>query len=204
VVKDLPDQLGPDETANYDLGPGLHATLRYALVEDLAELRLHLGLASATGWNRLTWTEGEARFYDDDHWALYAAGRLLLGPEVIVPTGPDPFVSPYLGMGVGPSWIGNYHSFTTVTEGLLDPDVNDVDDKFNVDPYTAQWVATAGTHVGVRFGRRPGMAVEVEAGYTVSHVEAAPLQKTLEVFEAAREPWTLNTFSLGLGVANSF
>ena len=204
VVKDLPDRISAEETAGFDLGPSLVGHARYALVDQLVDLRLSLELATGSGWDRLSWTEGSARFYDDDHWAMYTAGRVLLGPEVIVPTSPDPVVSPFFGVGVGPGWIGTFHSFTAATADLMDPAENDLDDKLNRDPHTSQWVAVAGTHVGVRFGRRPGMAVEVEAGYTVSHVGAAPLQKTLESYEAAREPWTLNTFRLGLGVANSF
>jgi hypothetical protein len=200
VTRDLPDASLASGGARFDVGAGVVVPVRYALAPG-ADVRATLELSGASGADRVEWVEpgagGPVTWYSDAHWALYTAATLSAGPEFAL----GGRVAPYLGAEAGAALVGTWHSFWGDTAPLLDPERNDLDDPDNIDPYTLQAVPAAGAHLGLRVGVPERLALEVELGYTVAFLPAAPLRKSTPALDASRSAYALDVLRLGLGIS---
>ncbi|MFZ5482531.1 MAG: hypothetical protein ACOZNI_37560 [Myxococcota bacterium] len=200
LTRDLPDASLASEGARFGFGGGIVVPVRYELAPG-ASLRATLEATGAQGTDRVEWTarsSGErVLYYSDAHWAMYGATTLALGPELSL----RGRVAPYLGASAGGALVATWHSFWGDSAVLLDPDQNDLDDPGNVDPWTLQGVPAAGAHVGVRIGAEDRVALEVEAGYTMAFLPAAPLRKSTPALDASRSAYALDVMRLGLGIS---
>ena len=173
-------------------GPGASLVVPFRWsVKPGASVRVHLELGAATGHDRVVWVQevdGESvGVFSDDQEAGYAAARLLVGPEVAL--FPRKGVSPYVGVGVGPALVTNWHRFDGASAALQTDSAS-----------TLQATGAAGADVGLRLGRPDGVAVDIEVGYTVSFLPAASLQQAPPELEASRSPYALDVVRGGLGV----
>lgn len=201
---DLPDSDALDPSGegytSFGLGPSLMIPVRLEL-SPAARLRLTARADYASGSDRVTWTEGDTSFYDiDGHSAFLVAGALTLGPELVIPG--DLPVNPYLSAGAGLAWVGTYHSFSDpVVVDIMDPELNDLTDSGNVDPYTAQPCFIADLGLGAERELSEGLALWVEVGYSVAFVDKRPLVKTIPQYQAMRSAYGWNALRGGIGVA---
>ena len=199
LAMDLPDASSA-EYANFGPGPSLQIPVRIGLSEH-ARIRSTLRADLGIGSDRVTWAldvDGEQiRLRSDDHWAMFAAAGLTVGPEISLPV--DGPVSPYLGAEAGGAWVGTYHSFGGETAVLLDPQENDLNDPGNVDPFTTQLAFLTDAHAGISVGDE-GVGFWAELGYSMAFLPAAELQKSPTNLDARREAYGWNPFRIGAGV----
>lgn len=127
---------------------------------------------------------------------MLAAAGLTAGPELVL--APDATIRPTLGAELGGAWVATYHSFDDSTAFLMDPQLNDLQNSGNVDPYTTQLALLTDVHVGVTTGDQVGLWSEV--GYANAFVRDAPLKKTLTEYDARRSAFGWNSLRLALGV----
>ncbi len=196
VAKDLPDRVERTEGTEFRIGPGLVIPGRLVLMDGLLRLRAGLEIYRAEGSDRLSWEEEETSFYKQDQPARLGSTRLLIGPEVRVPTGPGSPVHPYLGVGLGPGRVRVSHTLGGVDAELLSAADEPV-------ARSRQWVLAASAHGGLAVDLGP-VAAELEAGYTVSFVPEAPLSNTISALQVRREAYGLDVFRLGLGLSVPF
>lgn len=196
---DMPDRVSA-EYAKFGPGPSLQIPVRIGL-SDYARLRSTLRADLGIGSDRVSWAleiDGtERRLGSDDHWAMFTAAGLTVGPEIVIPV--DGPIAPYLGAEAGGAWIGTYHSFGGDTAVLLDPNQNDLNDPGNVDPFTTQLAFLTDTHVGFTLGDE-GVGFWTELGYSMAFVGASSLKKSRAELDARREAYGWNPVRLGAGV----
>lgn len=210
VAFDLPDRAStlqagdPVRTVRTGFGPGplLRIPFRWQ-VAPLARVRVDADLSLATGQDVVTWTQqidGEpVDFFDADHFTMALSAGLSVGADLFVPVG-DALIAPYLGADLGGGWMGVYHSFGGRTQVLLDPEQNDLENPNNVDPYTSQAVFLSELHAGAEVAAGTGLAVWLEAGYSVAFVPARDLKKTPTGLNARREPFGYNAVRIAVGL----
>jgi hypothetical protein len=195
---DMPDPVSKSY-AQFGPGPSVQVPIRYGLTS-VARLRATVRADLGVGADRVTWGQwvdgSEQRFYDDDHFAMFLASGLTLGPEVSIPLGGP--IEPYFGAEGGIAWVGTYHSFGGVTRPLMDPKVNDLNSAGNVDPYTSQFAFLSEVHLGAMTTGAVGGWFEL--GYSMAFVGEADLSKTLQSFNARRSAYGWNAIRLGAGV----
>ena len=198
ISMDLPDKVSADY-AKFGPGPSLQIPFRIGFT-DHARLRSTLRADIGVGSDRVTWgleVDGtEVRVGSDDHWAMFAAAGLTIGPEFSLPV--DGPVVPYIGAEAGGAWVGTYHSFGGDTAVLLDPDQNDLESTGNVDPFTTQLAFLTDAHLGIAGGGDTGWWAEL--GYSAAFLGAADLQKSQADLGARREAYGWNAARLGAGV----
>ena len=198
VATDLPDKISKDY-ARFGPGPSLQIPIRYALAPS-ARLRASLRADLGTGSDRVTWGESidgeEQRFFDDDHFAMFLATALTLGPEIVLPL--DGPLEPYFGVEAGAAWVGTYHSLGGITQRFMDPAVNDLKDPGNIDPFTSQVAFVSDIHVGALTSGDVGAWFEL--GYSMAFVGESELTKTLPNYNARRSAYGWNAARLGAGV----
>ncbi len=195
---DLPDKISKDY-ARFGPGPSMQIPIRYALAPS-ARLRATLRADMATGTDRVTWGESidgeEQRFFDDDHFAMFVASALTVGPEIVIPL--DGPVAPYFGVEAGAAWIGTYHGLNGPPQRFMDPAENDLKDPGNVDPFTSQLAFVSDIHAG---GMTTGdVGVWFEAGYSIAFVGESDLTKSIDAYNARRAAYGWNAARIGAGV----
>ena len=161
-----------------------------------ATLRADLGV----GTDRVTWGQNldgkEQRFFDDDHFAMFVASGLTVGPEIVIPT--EGGLEPYFGAEAGGAWVGTYHSLDGATQQFMDPDANALNDPGNIDPFTTQLVFLSDIHAG---GLTTGdVGAWFEVGYSVAFLAESTLTKTLGRYNARRSAYGWNAARIGIGV----
>ncbi len=173
------------------LGPGLAIPMRIGVGRG-AELRATFAGYSLTGHDRVEWTEENVLWYSDSHKASFAVGELTVGPEIgLLPSGR---VNPYVGVALGIRAVAGWHSFSGGTASLREGGDTSARD-------TLQLVPAAGALFGVRVGPSDGVAVELEAGYTVSFLPDVPLGKVPTALGASRTAFALDRARMGFGVS---
>ncbi len=204
VSVDLPDSASLSEDGKrytrFSPGPSLQVPVRIELAP-AARLRLAARFDFSSGSDRITWSEGGVRFFDDEgHSAYLAAGALTAGAELAVPG--DLPVTPYFGASAGVAWVGTFHSFhEDPIVDILDLEDDDLSDSGSIDPYTAQPCFIADVDLGFERELNEGLALWVEAGYSVAFVDTRPLAKTIPQYEATRSAFGWNAVRVGLGMA---
>lgn len=172
-------------------GPGFAIPLRIRLGRG-ADLRASLGGFALVGHDRVEWTEQDVAWFSDEHRALVVAGELVVGPEFGF--APEAAINPYLGVAGGLQLVAGWHRFTGGTASLRDGGTPTALDSVQVVP-------ALGGDVGVRLGAPARVAVEVEAGYTVSFLPEVPLGEVPTALGASRTAFALDRVRLGLGVS---
>ncbi len=195
---DLPDKISKDY-ARFGPGPSLQIPIRYALAPS-ARLRATVRADFGAGKDRVTWGESidgaEQRFFDDDHFAMFLATGLTVGPEIVIPM--RGAVAPYFAAEAGGAWVGTYHSLDGVTQRIMDPAENDLKDAGNIDPYTSQVAFLSDVHVG---GMTTGdIGAWFELGYSMAFVGESDLTKTIAIYNARRSAYGWNAARIGAGV----
>jgi hypothetical protein len=193
---DLPDEAFADPSARFPVGGGLSIPFAYS-PRPGTSFRATLTLAVAPGQDTVTWSDERYVYESGDHWTMVGAGLISLGGEVEIL--PEAAITPLFGGAAGGGVVATFHSFGGDTQALLDPDANDLEDPQNIDPYTRQPVPAAEVWAGMRMGKH--VAVDIEAGYTVAFVSAAPLQKSPSELGAKRSAYALDFVRFGLGVS---
>jgi len=198
LAMDLPDRVSSDY-ARFGPGPSLQIPVRIG-ISPIARVRATARADLGVGSDRVTWAQevdGETlRLYDDDHFAMFLAAGLTVGPEVVIPVN-GPF-EPYFGAEAGVAWVGTYHSFGGVTRAIMDPAENDFQDPGNIDPYTSQAAFLSDVHLG---GMTSGsVGAWFELGYSMAFVGESSLTKTIERVDARRSPYGWNAARIGAGV----
>lgn len=200
VVADLPDTASGDHT-RFRPGPGLALPLRYQLAP-LARIRITPRLDLETGTDRVRWEQeidGEpTSLYADGHWAALFGVSLSAGADLLLPL--DLPVAPYLGAELGVASVTTWHSLGGVTQPLLDPEQNDLENPRNVDPYTTQATFLTELHAGADLPVSDRLAIWIETGYSVAFLNARPLRKTPPELKATRDPYGWNAFRIGGGI----
>lgn len=203
-VLDFTDRASAEHT-QFGFGPALALTYRLRFSE-YARARFGVQSHLATGSDRVSWeveVDGEpVRLHDDEHFAMVVGLGVTAGFDVMVPK--DMVVTPYFGGDVGVSWFGTYHSLGGNTQVLLDPGQNELDNPNNVDPYTSQFAWVTEFHVGLEKGFGDRVLVHLETGYQMAFLDAQPLKKASEGYDAQREAYGWNALRLGLGVGFLF
>ena len=198
LATDLPDPVS-GEYARFGPGPGVQVPVWVELAP-WALLRATVRGDLGVGSDRVSWKreiDGEpVRFYDDEQFAMFVAGGLTLGPEVVFPM--NGAVTPYLGAEAGGAWVGTYHSFGGPTALLIALDQNDLQDAGNVDPYTSQLTVLTEVHIGLGLGTDDRYWAEL--GYSAAWLGASDLRKSPPALAARRAPWGWNAIRLGVGV----
>jgi hypothetical protein len=194
---DLSDAVFDDERAEFGLGGGFRIPWRRALADGVW-VRTTLAGHLASGTDRVEWKDQGKLWFSDDHRAFVTALDLMVGPELGGQISDD--VAWRAGADVGVSRLNTWHSFGADAVVLLDPEQNNLYNSRNIDPYTGQWGAVAGIHSAGLFSVKPGVAIELEAGYRVSFVKEAPLRKTPEELDAIRVAFGLNLVQIGVGM----
>lgn len=196
---DLPDRVSSDY-ARFGPGPSLQIPIRVGFSEH-AYLRSTLRADLGIGSDRVTWAldvDGEQiRVGSDEHWAMFTAAGLTLGPEIALPL--DAPVVPVIGAEAGGAWVGTYHSFGGDTAVLLDPAQNDLQSSGNIDPFTSQLAFLTDVHAGVA-STGEGVGFWGELGYSMAFLGASPLKKSPKELDARREAYGWNAARLGVGV----
>jgi len=197
LATDLPDPVS-GEYARFGPGPGVQVPVWVELAP-WALLRATVRGDLGVGSDRVSWKreiDGEpVRFYDDEQFAMFVAGGLTLGPEVVFPTKGS--VEPYLGAEAGGTWVGTYHAFDGPTALLLAPERNGPK-AGGVDPYTSQLTVLTEVHMGLGLGTQGRYWTEL--GYSVAWVGASDLRNAPDALAARRAPWGWNAIRLALGV----
>lgn len=184
---DLP---GATDGATAGAGIGLAVPLRWTL-GPAAYLRVQAEVFAHRGSDRVEWREVGVNWYSDAHTAMFAGGGISLGPEFDF--APARVINPYVSVLGGAAVVGNWHRFEGGTASLHADDAPRLD--------ALQLAPTVGGHFGARIGKPSGVAVEVEAGYTVSFLPEAPLGEVPAAFGASRTALTLDRARLALGVS---
>jgi len=195
---DMPDRVSKDY-ARFGPGPSLQIPIRYSLTS-IARVRATVRADMGVGSDRVTWgrqVDGEEqRLFDDDHFAMFLASGVSVGPEVVIPLNGS--VQPYFGAEAGIAWVGTYHSFGGVTRTIMDPAQNDLQDSGNIDPYSSQVAFLSDLHAG---GMTSGsVGAWFELGYSIAYVPEAGLNKTLKELNARRAAYGWNATRIGGGV----
>ena len=192
---DLP---GTHDGTAVGAGPGLYLPLRIRLAEG-ADLRVTLAGFGLFGHDRVEWNEQTVDWYSDTHRSVYSAGTATVGGEFGF--APQRAVDPYLGVGAGLGVVGGWHTFSGGTASLRTGSAATQRDSL-------QCVPTLGGDVGIRLNLAPkaqpggiGVAVEVEAGYSVSFLPEAPLGEVPTAFGASRTAFALDRARMGFGVS---
>jgi hypothetical protein len=160
-------------------GPG--PTLRMPLMFDAGAWRARVGLRvdAATGQDRVEWSRsinGESvRFYNDAHWTGVALVGAVAGIDAMFPASDT--LRPFVGVGLGPAVVWNFHSFGGDSQILLDPLQNELDDPLNVDPYSVRAVPLTEARVGVQWDVTEKRALWLEVGSGGAFVPEAALRK---------------------------
>lgn len=185
--------------AMFSVGP----SLRVPLVIERGNVRFRASLRADTAWgtDRVHWFHtingAEVRFYDDDHWTLPLVVGGMVGADASIPVGKRG--KAYFGADVGPAWVGTFHSFGGPTQALLDPVLNDLEDTWNVDPFTSQVVALTSAHLGFAARTSKSRSVWGELGYTLGNVASAPLARTPAALRAVRDSYGWNGLDVAAG-----
>ena len=165
-------------------------------------IRLNPRLTFATGTDRIHWDvpiDGEpVLFFADDQKAFLTAASLLVGPEGRVAISDTLLFR--LGVGIGPSWVGTFHSLTENAQVVFDPDQNDLMNTANIDPYTSQFVVSTDLYTGVSFGMTEGLSLSFELGYSPTYVGEAVLKKGLAELNPRRAAYGWNPLRAGVGI----
>ena len=185
-------------------GPGgaLRVPLRIGLGQG-AWLRTSLHAGISRGQDRVEWSQydGAVTFYSDEHWTLVQSTALLVGPQVDLTQGDG--ARPYLGAQVGGALVHGFHSFHGDAAVLLDPAQGDVTSGSHIDPYTRQLAPVVDLFGGVRLMAGSPVAIEVEAGYSLSFLDQVALQKSRPELGAIRTAYGLDAVRVGLAAAFS-
>lgn len=179
-------------------GGGLRVPLRLGLGEGAwLEVALHGHLGR--GQDRVEWTQydGAVRYYSDDHWTLVQRTALLVGP--VVDLGRSERLQGKLGARAGAAAVAFWHSFHGDAAVLLDPTLGETDHDGAIDPYSLQAAPVADLSAGLRVGAAAPFAIELEAGYTVSFLSEAALEKARPELQAVRTATGLDAFRFGVG-----
>lgn len=184
------------------MGGGLRVPVRIGLGQG-AWLRASLHTTLSRGQDRVEWSQydGAVRYYSDDHWTLVNSTALLVGPQADL--GRSDAVRPYLGAQVGGALVTNWHSFSGDSAVLLDPDQGDVTSGSHIDPFTRQLAPMVDLFAGARLMPSSPVAIEVEAGYSVSFLDQVALQKSRPELGAIRTAYGLNAVRVGVAAAFS-
>lgn len=201
-VADPSDRVDDLSASKAGVGGGLRLPLRIGLGHG-AWLRTSLHSSLSRGSDRVEWSQydGTVRYYSDDHWTLVQSTALMVGPQVDL--GRSDAARPYLGAQGGGALVTNFHSFEEGSLVLLDPDQGDVTSGNHIDPYTRQLAPIVDLFGGVRLMASSPVAIEVEAGYTVSFLDQAALQKSRPELGAIRTAYGLNPIRVGVAAAFS-
>lgn len=189
------DLAGSNDGTAAGFGPGLMVPVRIRVAEG-ADLRLSLGVFGLVGHDRVEWTEQTVDWYSDAHPSIYGVGEGTAGIEFGF--APASAVNPWLGVQAGARAVAGWHTFSGGAASLRDGEKATLRD-------TIQMAPVVGGAVGVRLqspnaGVR-GVAVEVEAGYSVSFLPEVPLGEVPTAFGASRTAFTLDRVRLGFGVS---
>ncbi len=195
LVEGSADLESPHEGTSAGIGPGLAVPLQIRIAPG-TDLRLNVGAFGLVGHDRVEWTEETVHWYSDTHRAVYGGAQATAG--VAFELAPQHLLDPYVGVDAGGALIAGWHTFSGGTASLRDGGASTQRD-------TLQVVPAIGGDVGVRLmtGSRPccGVAVEVEAGYTVSLLPEAPLGEVPTAFGASRTAFALDRARMGFGVS---
>jgi hypothetical protein len=199
---DPADAVEPLSDSAAGVGGSLRVPLRIGLGEG-AWLRASLHAGLSRGRDRIEWSQydGAVRYYSDDHWTLVQSTALLVGPQVDIGRGRG--ARPYLGAQVGGALVTGFHSFHGDAAVLLDPAQGDVTSGSHIDPYTRQLAPMADLFGGVRLMPSSPVAIEVEAGYSLSFLDQVALQKSRPELGAIRTAYGLDAVRVGLAAAFS-
>lgn len=199
---DPADAVEPLSDSAAGLGGGLRLPLRIGLGEG-AWLRASLHAGLARGRDRVEWSQydGAVRYYSDDHWTLVQSTALLAGPQVDLGRGDG--ARPYLGAQVGGALVTGFHSFHGDAAVLLDPAQGDVTSGSHIDPYTRQLAPMVDLFGGLRLMPSSPVAMELEAGYSLSFLDQVALQKSRPELGAIRTAYGLDAVRVGLAAAFS-
>lgn len=198
LAKDLPDAGFSEARAGFGFGPSVRVPLRVGLVDGL-DLRVTPRFLRASGWDTVTWTEGEGAltYASTTHTARLSALELTAGPELFLGAGRGAALQPFLGAEAGFARVAVRHLFSgaaaeSLTEGRADREL------------TSAWLApAAGVHAGLRWSASASFALEVEAGYNVSFLNEVALEGA-GVADATVAALGLNGVRMGAGATFSF
>ncbi|NOY26198.1 MAG: hypothetical protein GXP62_10035 [Oligoflexia bacterium] len=201
-VSDPSDRVEPLSDSRAGLGGQLRVPFRVGLGHG-AWLRASLHSSLSRGQDRVEWTQsgGTATFYSDDHLTLVNSTALMVGPQVDI--GHSDTVRPYLGGQLGAALVTDWHSFHGDAAVLLDPSQGDVTSGAYLDPFTRQLAPMVDVFAGARFLPSSPVAIEVEAGYTLSFLDQAALKKSRPELDAVRMAYGLNAIRVGLAAVFS-
>lgn len=184
ITKDMGDPaLGGEKYANFGVGLGLLVPVRYK-VGDTTRLRLDLGLQMARGTDRVTWEQADTTYYVDDQPAAVTAATLGVGGDLFFGKSPV-----YLGATMGGGYFVVAHS------------VSGAPSELGTDLSSRQFAPVADVHLGGYQGVGDTLAVWLEAGYSISFLDASAL--TSAGLNAQRAPFGWNAVRVGLGVSLS-
>jgi len=197
LVSDPADVVDGLSQSRAGTGTGLRVPLRVGL-GGAASLRATLQSSLTRGQDRVEWSEqdGAVRYYSDEHWTLVNDSALLLGPELEL--GQSSKLRPYLAAQVGAGLVTNWHSFHDASAVLLDPNQGDPSQGSYIDPWTRQLAPMTDLCAGLRLAPTRPVAIEVEAGYTISFLDEVALHKARPELGAIRTAYGLNAIRLGL------
>lgn len=189
------DLAGSTDGTDAGFGPGLVVPARIRVAQGV-DVRLSLGTFGLLGHDRVEWTEQGVEWYSDGHRSIYGVGEGTAGLEFGF--APVSAVNPWLGVQAGARAVAGWHTFGGGTASLREGEKATLRD-------TIQMAPVIGAAVGVRLkspntGPR-GVAVEVEAGYSVSFLPEVPLGEVPTAFGASRTAFALDRARLGFGVS---
>lgn len=187
-VADLPDATRPDESAGFGLDPSLRGQLFVAASPEGPALRVDLGLAGGSGWDRVTLLSGGDAQRQD---ARLFTGDLLLGPQVVLPAPDDARVRLGFGAQAGLSIVGVGQLASDGIEQALGSE----------GPFrTVQARPKVDGNLRVEVKVHPRIALAVEPGYSLCYTPPTSLGPEGSDPLAERRAFNLNLFRIGVGL----